>query len=157
MIINVKGLSPAARYTFGLSGLSLNLNQKGLRGGGPNIPQVYGGRQDTEPTTIHFTRIAKALFKFRRRLYCITRTEAASLCATINFPEKQNHFQPNQPQSNMRPQGLQSGQQVPGQPSVPTPGSSASKGWMAAAPSAGQPGSSQRRVAENLRVAKSYF
>lgn len=55
---------------------------------------------------MHFTRIARALFKFRRSLYCITWTEGASLCATINFPEKQNHFQPNQPQVNVRPQGL---------------------------------------------------
>lgn len=42
--------------------------------------------------------------------------------ATINFPEKQKHFQPNQPRRNVRPQGLQSGQQAHGTPICPHPG-----------------------------------
>lgn len=105
-IINMKGLFPAARYTLGSSGHSLNLN---LGGRGPNIPRVYGGRQDTELTTIHFTGVAKALLKLGRCLYCITRTGGASPGATINFPETQNHCQPSEPQTNVRLQGWRRG------------------------------------------------
>lgn len=107
---------------FGWPVLSLNLNQKGLGGRSPNIPQLYGGRQDTEPTTIHFTRIAKALFKFRRCLYCITWTEGASLHTTINFPEEQNHFQPNPPQTHVRPRIRKAVRRHTGHLSVPPPG-----------------------------------
>lgn len=92
----MKGLFLTARYTCALPGLSLNLNQKGCEGQGPNIPELYGGRQDTEPTTIHFTSIAKALFKFRGCLYCITWTKRGSLCTTINFLEKHNCVQASQ-------------------------------------------------------------
>lgn len=145
-IINVKGLFLAATYTFGSSRPSLNLNQKGLRGRGPNIAQVYGGCQATEPTTIHFTRIANVLFKFRRCLYCITWTEGASPCATINFLEKRNHFQPNQSQTDSGPQGVQSVHQAHGTPVCPQPGSS--KGRMAAASSTGPPCSSQKSYRE---------
>ena len=138
--------------------LSLNLNQKGLGGRGPNIPQPYRGRQATEPTTIHFTKIARALFKFRRCLYCVTWTGGASPSTTINFPETQNHFQPNQPQTNVRLRGS-AGRSTDTRDTCPSPpwGSSASKGKMAAAPDPGPPCSSQRRVTENLGVAKSYF